>query len=389
MNDLEVNVENDQNDVVEDFKDMNLKEDLTRGVYGYGFEKPSVIQARAIMPCIRGVDVIAQAQSGTGKTATFCIAILQRVKEEIKQPQALVLAPTRELADQNSRVMAALGRHLNLTYHLCIGGTDISDDAQKCQSAQIIVGTPGRVFDMIQRRHLTTSKIHMLVMDEADEMLKRGFLEQIMQIFATLPKSLQTILISATMPEQVMEVTNQFMQTPVKIMVKKEQLTLEGIRQYYINVSKEEFKLEVLFDIYKSLKVSQCVIFCNSRRKVTYVANELLAQQHTVSSLHGEMTQQQREQIMNQFRSGSSRILITTDVLSRGIDVQQVTLVINYDLPKNRETYIHRIGRSGRFGRKGTAINFITEEEKQELTDLQNHYSTSIVQMPKNINEVL
>ncbi|CAG60375.1 TIF1 [Nakaseomyces glabratus] len=381
----ESQIETNYDKVVYEFDDMNLNEKLLRGVFGYGFNKPSAIQQRAIMPIIEGNDVLAQAQSGTGKTGTFSIAALQRIDPAIKAPQALMLAPTRELALQIQKVVMALGFHMDIKVHACIGGTSFVEDAEGLRDAQIVVGTPGRVFDNIQRRKFKVDNIKMFILDEADEMLSTGFKEQIYQIFTMLPPTTQVVLLSATMPRDVLEVTAKFMQNPVRILVKKDELTLEGIKQFYVNVEEEQFKYDCLTDLYDSISVTQAVIFCNTRRKVEELTQRLTADNFTVSSIYSDLPQQERDTIMKEFRSGSSRILISTDLLARGIDVQQVSLVINYDLPTNKENYIHRIGRGGRFGRKGVAINFIVNEDVQALRELEQFYSTQIEELPSDI----
>ncbi|KAH0626061.1 hypothetical protein JD844_000775 [Phrynosoma platyrhinos] len=252
------------NEIVDSFDDMNLSESLLRGIYAYGFEKPSAIQQRAILPCIKGYDVIAQAQSGTGKTATFAISILQQIELDLKATQALVLAPTRELAQQIQKVVMALGDYMGASCHACIGGTNVRAEVQKLQmeAPHIIVGTPGRV-----------------------------------------------VLLSATMPMDVLEVTKKFMRDPIRILVKKEELTLEGIRQFYINVEREEWKLDTLCDLYETLTITQAVIFINTRRKVDWLTEKMHARDFTVSAM------KERDVIMREFRSGSSRVLITTDLL--------------------------------------------------------------------------
>jgi len=342
---------------------MDLKPELLRGIYAYGFERPSAIQQRAIVPVIKGHDVIAQAQSGTGKTATFSISILQKLDMSVKGCQALILAPTRELAQQIQKVVVALGDYMNVECHACIGGTNVREDMAKLQEGvQVVVGTPGRVYDMINRRALRTDNMKIFCMDEADEMLSRGFKDQIYEVFQLLPQDTQVVLLSATMPADVLEVTKKFMRDPVRILVKRDELTLEGIKQFYIAVEKEEWKLDTLSDLYETVTITQAVIFCNTRRKVDWLTEKLHQREFTVSAMvcnftpvfviyfiqfffqHGDMDQKQREVLMKEFRSGSSRVLITTDLLARGIDVQQVSLVINYDLPTNRENYIHRIG---------------------------------------------
>jgi len=384
-------IESNYEGVVDSFDDMNLKEDLLRGIYAYGFEKPSAIQSRAILPCIGGRDAIAQAQSGTGKTATFSITILEKIDIKLNATQALVLAPTRELAQQIQKVVLALGDYLKAECHACIGGTNVRDDQQKLQNTppHVVVGTPGRVFDMINRGALGTDKIKMFVLDEADEMLSRGFKDQIYDVFRKMPEEIQVVLLSATMPQDVLEVTQRFMRDPVRILVKKEELTLEGIRQFYIQIDREEWKLDTLCDLYETLTITQAVIFCNTRRKVDWLTEKMGSRDFTVSAMHGDMNQQERDLIMREFRSGSSRVLITTDLLARGIDVQQVSLVINYDLPANRENYIHRIGRGGRFGRKGVAINFVTSEDTRSMEDIEKFYNTNIEEMPMDVADLL
>jgi len=383
-------IDSNWDEVCENFDDMSLKEELLRGIYAYGFEKPSAIQQRAIVPCIKGMDVIAQAQSGTGKTATFSIAILEKIDTSLRECQALILAPTRELAQQIQKVVMSLGDYMGAQCHACIGGTSVREDMRKLDVGQhIVVGTPGRVFDMISRKVLRPNDIKQFVLDEADEMLSRGFKDQIYDVFRHLNQEIQVILLSATMPAEVLEVTTRFMRDPIRILVKKEELTLEGIRQFYISVEREEWKLDTLCDLYETLTITQAVIFCNTRRKVDWLTEKMHQRDFTVSAMHGDMDQKERDVIMREFRSGSSRVLITTDLLARGIDVQQVSLVINYDLPTNRENYIHRIGRGGRFGRKGVAINFVTDEDKRALQDIEKFYNTQIDEMPMNVADLI
>jgi len=383
-------IESNWDQVVDNFDDMKLREALLRGIYAYGFEKPSTIQQRAILPCIKSHDVIAQAQSGTGKTATFAIAILQQIETSLRDCQALILAPTRELAQQIQKVVLALGDYMNAQCHACIGGTNVREDMRKLElGVHIVVGTPGRVYDMINRRALKIDSIKMFILDEADEMLSRGFKDQIYDVFRCLNPNIQVVLLSATMPADVLEVTKRFMREPIRILVKKEELTLEGIKQFYVMVEKEEWKLDTLCDLYETLAITQAVIFCNTRRKVDWLTERMHERDFTVSCMHGDMDQKERDIVMREFRTGSSRVLITTDLLARGIDVQQVSLVINYDLPTNRENYIHRIGRGGRFGRKGVAINFVTEDDKRTLKDIEQFYNTQVEEMPMNVADLI
>ncbi|EGF78376.1 eIF4AIII protein [Batrachochytrium dendrobatidis JAM81] len=371
--------------IITSFDQMGLKEDLLRGIFAYNFEKPSAIQQRAIAPILKGRDVIAQAQSGTGKTATFSISVLQTIDTTRRQTQALILSPTRELATQIQSVVLALGDYMNVQCHACIGGTSIGEDIRKLDHGQHVVsGTPGRVFDMIKRRNLQTRDIKMLILDEADEMLSKGFKEQIYDVYRYLPPSTQVVILSATLPHDVLDMTSKFMTDPVRVLVKRDELTLEGIKQFFVAVEKEEWKFDTLCDLYDTLTITQAVIFCNTRRKVDWLTEKMREANFTVAAMHGEMPQKERDAIMQEFRSGASRVLITTDVWARGIDVQQVSLVINYDLPSNRENYIHRIGRSGRFGRKGVAINFVKNDDVNILRDIEQYYSTQIDEMPMN-----
>uniref|UniRef100_A0A7N6ATH1 RNA helicase n=2 Tax=Percomorphaceae TaxID=1489872 RepID=A0A7N6ATH1_ANATE len=356
-------------DVTPTFDTMGLREDLLRGIYAYGFEKPSAIQQRAIKQIIKGRDVIAQSQSGTGKTATFCVSVLQCL---------------------DIQVLLALGDYMNVQCHACIGGTNVGEDIRKLDYGQhVVAGTPGRVFDMIRRRSLRTRAIKMLVLDEADEMLNKGFKEQIYDVYRYLPPATQVVLISATLPHEILEMTNKFMTDPIRILVKRDELTLEGIKQFFVAVEREEWKFDTLCDLYDTLTITQAVIFCNTKRKVDWLTEKMREANFTVSSMHGDMPQKERESIMKEFRSGASRVLISTDVWARGLDVPQVSLIINYDLPNNRELYIHRIGRSGRYGRKGVAINFVKNDDIRILRDIEQYYSTQIDEMPMNVADLI
>jgi len=308
----------------------------------------------------------------------------------IRETQALVLSPTRELAQQIQKVVLALGDFMNVQCHACIGGTSTGEDMKKLDYGQHIVsGTPGRVIDMINRRSLRTRHIKMLLLDEADEMLNLGFKEQIYEVYRHLPPQTQVVLVSATLPHEILEITTKFMTEPVRILVKRDELTLEGIKQFFVAVEREEWKFDTLCDLYDTLTITQAVIFCNTKRKVNWLTEKMREANFTVSSMHGDMKQEERDAIMKEFRAGDTRVLITTDVWARGIDVQQVSLVINYDLPNSRELYIHRIGRSGRFGRKGVAINFVKNDDIRILRDIEQYYATQIDEMPMNVADLI
>ena len=375
-------------ETVETFDELNLKPELLRGIYGYGFEKPSAIQQKAILPIIKQRDVIAQAQSGTGKTAAFAIGSLQLVDATKDEIQCLVLSPTRELAQQTSIVYQFLGECLKVKVTLLIGGTKVGADLDKLKEGpQVLVGSPGRVLDLIRRKQISLAYLQTFILDEADEMLSKGFIENIKEIISLIPTTTKILLFSATMPKEIVDITTKFMKDPAKILVKNEELTLEGIKQYYVYLKKED-KLDVLLQIYRGIEIAQAIIYCNSKRSVDFVSEELKKKGHMVSSIHGDLKQFERDQVMRDFRNGATRVLITTDLLARGIDVYQVSLVINYELPREKETYIHRIGRSGRFGRKGNAINFVTPAEKDELDIIQKYYNTTIEALPTDLSEL-
>lgn len=372
------------------FESMKLKPELLKGIYAYGFEAPSAIQSRAIMQIIAGRDTIAQAQSGTGKTATFSIGMLEAIDAKSKDCQALILSPTRELAIQIQNVVQHLGDYMNIHTHACIGGKNVGMDVKRLQQGQQIVsGTPGRVLDIIRRRNLSTRHIKILILDEADELFTKGFKEQIYEIYKQLPSDTQVVVVSATLPPEVLEMTSKFTTDPVKILVKQDDVSLVGIKQYYVQCEQEDWKFDTLCDLYDNLTITQVVIFCNTKLKVNWLTDQMRKQNFVVLSMHGDMKQDERDSIMSDFRTGNSRVLISTDVWARGIDVQQISLVINYDLPNDKENYIHRIGRSGRFGRKGTAINLITKADLSTMREIESYYSTRIREMPMNINDVM
>jgi ATP-dependent RNA helicase len=372
------------------FEAMGLAPDLLRGIYSYGFELPSAIQQRAIVPIMEKNDVIGQAQSGTGKTATFSLGVLSRVDPKKRGTQALVMSPTRELAQQIQSVLNSLGDYMNVKIHACVGGRSLGDDIRAMErGAHVVSGTPGRVYDLLSRQSLDPRSLRLLVLDEADEMLRRGFKEQIYDVYRFLPDSVQIVLVSATMTPDVVEMADRFMVNPIKILVRRDEITLEGIKQFFVAVEEEDWKFDTLCDLYDTMSVTQGVIFVNTRRKCEWLADRLRRANFTVAAIHGEMPQAEREEVMGTFRSGENRVLISTDVMARGIDVQQVSLVVNYDLPLNRETYVHRIGRSGRFGRRGVAINFVKNDEVSELRALEQYYSTEIDEMPMNVAELM
>jgi len=381
-----------ENEVYESFDDMGLNTKLLRGIYGYGFERPSAIQQQAIVPIVSGRDVLAQAQSGTGKTATFCIGLLQSLDLNSDAGsrlgcQALIVTPTRELAKQITKVCLALGDYMDVDVYTSVGGTRVRDEIQALRSDRypVVVGTPGRIFDMINREALNVSNLKTLILDEADQMVSDNFQDIVKDIIRVLPADIQICLLSATMPPEAVQITERFMRDPVRILVKREEVTVEGIRQYYIDYEREEFKLDAFEELYGVISVTKAVVFVNRRRTADNLKADLEQRGHVISCIHGDMDQHERNVTMQEFRSGSSRILIATDIIARGIDVQSVNLVINYDLPEKKETYIHRIGRSGRFGRKGTAINFVCQRDSFKLREIEQYYDTHIEECPGDV----
>lgn len=374
----------------EDFEAMGLKQDLLRGIFGYGLEKPSAVQKKGIVPTAAGRDMLMQAQAGTGKTAAFSIGMLEQLDTSRPGTQALILSPTRDLALQTERVVACLGDYLNVSVHASIGGRSGREDSQALrQGPHVVTGTPGRVVDNIERGSLDTRGIRTLILDEVDVMLDEGFVEAVKQVTQAMPDA-QLVCVSATFPQSVFALCCNILRDPVKIVVPVEELSLAGIAQYYVDCGSREAKIDVLLDLYGSMSTAQSVVFCNSRRSAMQLADEMDRADHTVSVIHGELSQDERDQVVAEFTQGASRVLIATDVFARGMDVQQVSLVVNVELPHDRENYIHRIGRCGRQGRKGVAINLIDGHSRGEiakLQELERFYSAPIEEMPENAFE--
>ena len=369
------------------FDDMGLSDHLGRGVYSFGFERPSKIPTFAIIPMKERRDILAQSQSGTGKTGAFVIGSLSCVDKSLQAPQVLVLAPTRELAQQTEKVAKALGSYMNLKVLSATGGNQLRADIQALRDgAQFIVGTPGRVYDLIRRGDFVLDHMRVVIMDEADQMLEDLFAEQIKCILDfKFPATTQLALFSATMPSDVLTLAEKFLNNPVRILLPPDEITLKGIQQFHVALEREDWKFDVLLDIYQHLKINQAFIYVNKRQKAEQLAKRMTEAGFTLECIHGDMNVADRKKRMEDFRSGEVRVLISTDLLARGIDVQQVSVVINYELPTNRENYIHRIGRSGRFARKGLAINLVTTEELVLLNDIEKFYSTTIPALPESL----
>ena len=379
--------ESKENSEINDWEDLNAKTELLRGIYASGFEKPSPIQRKAILPLFSKKDIIAQAQSGTGKTACFSIGALQCIDTSNKEPQVIILSPTRELSIQSKKVIDTIGNLMHgLSTHLMVGGTSTFDSIKEIRntSPQIIVGCPGRIHYMLKRKSLTSSGLKLLILDEADELLSFGFKEQIYNIFQFMPPKIQVALFSATMPNELYSLTEKFMIKPTKILVKNEQLTLEGIRQYYVALENDELKYDTLKDIYGSLTVSQSIIYCNSVKRVNDLFIAMNNDNYPVCQIHSNMDKEERLKNYEDFKSGKHRVLISSNVTARGIDIQQVSTVINFDLPNCVHNYLHRIGRSGRWGRKGVGINFVTQRDIKQLKYIEEHYHTQINELTEN-----
>jgi superfamily II DNA/RNA helicase len=362
---------------------LNLNLDLLRGIYSYGFSQPSPIQQKSIISIIKGYDIIAQAQSGTGKTGAFSVGALQIIDPSLNDTQVLLLSPTRELAKQSYNVITNISNKMNIRTELLIGGTHVNKDCNM-KLPHIIVGCSGRVFDMIKRKNISYNKIKLMILDEADEMLSVGFKEQVYEIFQYMNNDIQIALFSATMPPEIESLTEKFMRNPIKILVKAEMLTLEGISQYYIALEDDVGKFIALKDLYESISVSQCIIYCNSIKRVGELYNAMIEDCFPVCCIHSGMDKEERLNSYNEFIKGKFRVMISSNVTARGIDVQQVSTVINFDVPKCPRTYLHRIGRSGRWGRKGVGINFITKYDIQKIRYIEEYYSTEIKELPSS-----
>jgi translation initiation factor 4A len=400
--------------VYETFEDMPIFEGkyglrLLQGIVSYGFEKPSFIQKRAIMPVAEGRDVIAQAQSGTGKTGTFTIGTLSRIDHSKRVVQAIILSHTHELALQTFKVVKSISHNLKTKVELCIGKRiPVSENIKSLQGGKhIIVGTPGRICDLIERRAFDISNIKMVVLDEADKLLSDKFHEKVADILYEIDAErkrvnakLQICIFSATMPKKIVKLSEAFMVTPFKILVPAGELSLDGIKQYLIDYRDNDqvpfsIKTNIICQINKAKAIPQSIIYVNSYKFAEKLEYELRKEGMCVDIIHGKMDNETRVNVIKNFRAQKSRILVTTDLLARGIDIQQVSVVINFDLPytrtrdgkldKNRiSDYIHRVGRGGRFGRKGVAINFVTtDDEASRMVDIEKHFQISMVPFPK------
>lgn len=362
------------------FDDLGLDERILRAVTDMGFEEASPIQAKAIPVQMEGKDIVGQAQTGTGKTAAFGIPMLQKVDPKKKKLQAVALCPTRELAIQVAEEIRRLGKYMHGVKVLPIyGGQDIVRQIRALKDGtQIIIGTPGRVMDHMRRKTVKFDHVHTVIMDEADEMLNMGFLEDMETILSQLPEDRQTIMFSATMPEAIARIATNFQQDPVTVKVVKKELTVPKVTQYYYEV-KPKNKVEVMCRLLDMYAPKLSVAFCNTKRQVDELVQELQGRGYFAEGLHGDLKQIQRDRVMGSFRNGRTEILVATDVAARGIDVDDVEAVFNYDIPQDDEYYVHRIGRTGRAGREGIAFSFVVGREVYKLRDIQRYCKTKII----------
>lgn len=365
------------------FNEMNLDERILRAVKDLGYEEATSIQTKAIPLALEGEDILGQAQTGTGKTAAFAIPLLSRINSKNKNLQAIVLCPTRELALQVSKEFRKLSQYMHSIKLIPVyGGQDIVKQIKSLKAGvQIIVGTPGRVMDHMRRRTIKLSDVNCVVLDEADEMLDMGFREDIETILAEIPEERQTMLFSATMPKPILEITKKYQKDAKNVKVVNKELTVENIEQYYFEV-KRAYKDEILSRLIDVYNPELSIIFCNTKKKVEEVANDLQNRGYFAEGLHGDLKQAQRDRVMGNFRSGKTEILVATDVAARGLDVKGVDLVINYDLPQDDEYYVHRIGRTGRAGKSGLALSFVSGKEVYKLKEIQRYCHTKIKLKP-------
>ena len=365
------------------FDELDLNPQILRGIADMGFEEATPIQSQAIPVVLSGVDVIGQAQTGTGKTAAFGIPILQKVDPSLRKTQVLILSPTRELAIQVADEIRKLAKYMHGVKVLPVyGGQDISRQIKALKGGvQIIIGTPGRLLDHLRRKTIRPDFVHTIVLDEADEMLNMGFREDIETVLEYIPGEHQTVLFSATMPKPILDITRKYQHDAVNIKVVKKELTVANIDQYYYDVKRKD-KVDVLTRLLDYYNPKLSLVFCNTKKMVDELATELSGRGYSAEGLHGDMKQSQRDRVMNNFRKGKTDILIATDVAARGIDVDDVEAVFNYDLPQDDEYYVHRIGRTGRAGRCGKAFSFVKGKEVYKLKDIQRYCKTKILAQP-------
>jgi len=379
----------EENTTFNRWDELEVDPNILRGIYGYGFETPSPVQMKAVIHIMKGKDIIAQAQAGTGKTGAFTVGGLHHIDTKLNKNQMLVMCPTHELSRQIASVISGIGSCLNgLRVKVLIGGSSIDDDVKELRETppHVIVGCPGRVYHMAHRGHIRCRDLKFVVLDEADEMLSASFKDQVYNIFKMFNNNVQVALFSATLPDNIYSITDKFMRNPVRIVVTPELLTLEGVKQYFIALDDDAQKFETIKDLFSNISVSQCFIYCNSVKRVISLYEAMTQDGFPVGCIHSEMDKVEREKSLKEFRQGSVRVMISSNVTARGIDIQQVSVVINFDVPKDVHTYIHRIGRSGRWGRRGVGINFMTRRDIQKMTEIKSYYNAQIEEFPANFD---
>lgn len=386
---------NNYDKVCEEFEDMISTEDVLRGIFAMGFEIPVNIQKTMILPFLERRDIIVHEKSGTGKTAGFCIPSLEHLMRggnitKVRKPKVLIISPVRELSNQTFQVLTSLGKFCDgLKVTECVGGTSVRDNINALRDGcQIVCGTPGRILDMIGKGFLSPKDLDIIILDEADDLLKRNFKFSIYEIFEACSDDVQICLYSATMPKEVIEIAENFLRDPVVSLLEEDNLTLDGIQQYYVDCCESQWKLDTLLDLYSVLNNSKAFIFVNKNERALELCENLRKRKFTPSVIMGTMMQNERNSVLREFRDDKTNILISSDLLARGIDIQGVDLVINYDFPTDRENYIHRIGRSGRHGRKGVAINFITKEDYKLVEEYEKYYHTKINNLPCDVDSL-
>jgi translation initiation factor 4A len=376
----------------DNFDSLNLNQNLLKGVYLHGFTQPSKIQIKGISSINTGKDCILQSQSGTGKTATYLLGVLNRLEPTEKSCQGIIITPTRELAKQVFDVASDLSKYTEHKIAKCTGGTDINQNRTELKSSSVVIGTIGRLYHMISEKKINIHKLKFIVLDEADEILSDGMSDKLQEIFDKVPSGIQVILISATMSINVFNASKKFMHDPIKVLLKNSEVIVDLISQFYLDVETEELKFDTLLDLYNLVSTSQAIIFCNTIRKVEWLEQNLKQNNFPITVIHSNMNQTERDNVVQDFRDGKTRLLLTTDLLSRGIDIPQVNMVINYDLPPNKETYVHRIGRCGRFDKKGIAISMVKMTDPTDTktyNKLKHFYKMDIKEMPDSIEKYL
>ena len=384
-NDNNENNENNDNNEHKEFNNLNIQDDLLKGVFIYGFKNPSPIQVKGIKAINTRADCILQSQSGTGKTGTYLLGIMNNINNNEK---SIIISTTRELAKKIYNVAISIAKYSSLKVGIYIGGTNIIDDFNSIKTCNIIIGTIGRINHLFSKKKYLYNSVKIFVCDEADNIFNNNENKDIYNIISSINTDTQKILISATLNNYVFSVSEKYLTDPIKILLKKTEIAVDLISQFYIDTEIEEYKCDVFLDLYNIISTTQAIIFCNTIRKVEWLSKELIEKNFAITSIHSKMSQDERNQIVDEFRDGKTRLLLTTDLLSRGIDIPQVNLVINYDLPINKETYIHRIGRCGRFGKKGVSISMIKMNDSNEvriLNKMKNYYNIDINELPENI----